>query len=408
MTMEEAAGQRERSGPIAYMVRNGVAANLLMLGIAAAGFVSWTGLGQEAWPTMPFNQVEVSVAYPGATPEEMEESVVATIEEQVNSLNDVKTVRSVAAHGLASVAVEFKSGTDIARARDDVESAVGRIHSFPDGAERPEFRELTNRQSIMRLIVHGDVSERSLKEAAYWIEERLASISEVSHVETTAVRNYEISIEVPRHRLRALGLTLHDVADAVRRSSVNVSAGEINTGDSHVRVSAVGRRYDQQDFEEIVVRARPDGTMLRLEDIGEVHDGFQDTPLIVQYQGRPGAFVEIYRADGESVAEVVAAAKVYVEDTLAPSLPEGVGIAIWNDESELFNERLDLLIKNGSLGLLLVFTSLALFLEIRLALWAAVGLVVSGIGAPAGTADPRSSHQYVLTVCFRSRHRNRR
>ena len=381
MTNEEVGRQRERSGPIAYMVRNSVAANLLMLGILVAGLVSWTGLDQEAWPTLSFNQVEVSVAHPGATPEELEESIVVKIEEQVNSLDDVKAVRSVAVQGLASVSVELKSGADIDRARDDIESAVGRIQSLPLGAERPQFRELTNRQSIMRLIVHGDVSERSLKEVAYWIEERLASLSEVSQVETTAVRNYEISIEIPRHRLRALGLTLQEVADAVRRSSVNVSAGDIETGESKVRVTAVGRRYHQRDFEEIVVRARADGTILRLEDIAEVRDGFQETPLMVQYADQPGAFVEIYRAEGESVAEVVAVVKAYVEDTLAPSLPEGVQITIWNDESELFNERLDLLLKNGSLGLLLVFTLLALFLEVRLALWTAVGLVVSGIGA---------------------------
>ena len=381
MTMEKVGRRQERSGPIAYMVRNAVAANLLMLGIVAAGLVSWTGLDQEAWPTLPFNQVEVSVAHPGATPEELEESVVVKIEEQVNSVDDVKAVRSVAAKGLASVSVELKYGADMDRALNDIESAVGRIPSFPAGAERPRFRELTNRQSIMRLIVHGDVSERSLKETAYWVEDRLASLPDVSEVETTAVRNYEISIEISGHRLQALGLTLQDIAAAVRGSSVNVSAGDIETGESHVLVRAVGRRYDQQDFEDIVVRALPDGTILRLEDIAEVRDGFQDTPVVIRYEGQPGAFVEIYRAEGESVAEVVAVAKAYVEDTLAPSLPEGVRITIWNDESDLFNERLDLLVKNGSLGLLLVFTSLALFLEIRLALWTAVGLVVSGIGA---------------------------
>ncbi|MCY4555654.1 MAG: efflux RND transporter permease subunit [Chloroflexi bacterium] len=374
---------RGDSGPIAYMVGNSVGANLLMLGIVAAGLVSLTGLDQEAWPTLSFNMIEVSVAHPGATPEEIEESIVAKIEDQVASLEDVKTVRSVAAQGLALVSVELKAGSDIDRARNDIESAVGRIQSFPAGAERPHFKELTNRQSIMRLIVHGDVSERSLKEVAYQIEERLASLADVSDVETSAVRDYEISIEIPGRRLRALGLTLQDIAQAVRRSSLDISAGDIETGVSHVRVRALGGRYDQHDFEEIVVRASVDGESLRLGDIAEVRDGFQESALIVRYEGEPAAFVEVYRAKGESVAEVVDVVKVHVEETLVPLLPAGVRVTVWNDESQLFNERLELLLKNGSLGLLLVFSALALFLEIRLALWVAVGLVVSGIGALA-------------------------
>ncbi len=371
------------SGPIAYMVGNNVAANLLMLGIVAAGLVSLTGLEQEAWPTLPFNTIEVSVAHPGATPEEIEESIVARIEEQVSALDDVKTVRSVAAQSLALVNVEMKSGTDIDRARNDVESAVGRIQSFPAGAERPTFRELTNRQSIMRLIVHGDVPERSLKEVAHQIEERLAALPDVSDVETSAVRDYEISIEISRARLRSLGLTLQNVAQAVRRSSLDISAGDIETDESHVRVRAIGARYDQQAFEDIVIRASADGRILRLGEIAEVRDGFQESALIVRYDGQPAAFVEIFRAEGESVARVVEVVKAYLEETLAPLLPEGVQVAVWNDESELFNERLELLLRNGSLGLLLVFAALALFLEIRLALWVAVGLVVSGIGALA-------------------------
>lgn len=365
------------------MVGNSVAANLLMLGIVAAGLSSLIGLDQEAWPTLAFNTVEVSVAHPGATPEEIEEAIVARIEEKVASLNDVKAVRSVAAQGLALVSVELKAGADMATARNDIESAVGRIQSFPGGAERPEFRELTNRQSVMRLIVHGHVSERSLKEVAYQIEERIAALPDVSDVETTAVRNYEISIEIPHNRLRELGLTLQEVAQTVRRSSLDVSAGDIETEDSHVRLRALGGRYDQQDFEDIVIRASVDGRILKLGDIAEVRDGFEASALIVRHEGEPAAFVEVYRAEGESVAKVVEVVNEHVEETLVPLLPEGVGITVWNDESELFNERLDLLFKNGSLGLLLVFSALALFLEIRLALWVAVGLVVSGIGALA-------------------------
>ena len=373
----------EPGGAIAFMASNPIAANLLMIGILAAGIASLAALEREAWPTLPFYTIEVSMAYPGASPEEVEESIVVKIEEQVRSLADVKTVRSVAAPGMASVAVEVKSGTDMGQALTDIESAVSRIQSFPGAAERAVIQEMTNRQSMIRLIVHGDIPERSLKELAYQIEDGLGLLPAVSHVETTGSRSYEISVEVPLRRLRALGITLDDVANAVRSGSLDLSAGSIETDNAEVRVRTLGQRYDQQDFEDIVVLTRPDGTVVRLGDIAEVRDGFEDSNLIVRHQGRPALFIEVFRADGEQVMDVARAVQEHVSDVIVPSLPEGVGITIWNDESQTYSERADLLIENGLLGLMLVLVALALFLEIRLAIWVAVGLATSGIGALA-------------------------
>ncbi len=383
MTSNDGSNHGERSGPLAYMASNGIAANLLMLGIVAAGLVSLTGLEREAWPIFPFYHIEISMAYPGATPEEIEESIVVKIEDQVSGLDDVKAVKSLAAPGMASVRVQMDSGTDMNRALDDIESAVNRIHSFPAGAERPSFREMDDRFSMIRLIVHGDISERSLKELAHRVEDDLTTLPSVSQVEVSGVRDYEISIEVPLHRLSALGLTLTDVAGAVRRSSLDLSAGSINTRESQVRVRTLGQNYNQQDFEEIVLLSGRDGTLVRLGDIAEVRDGFEEADLIVRYQNRPAAFVEVYRAGGEQVMDVATTVREHLANEVIPALPEGVGITIWNDESQAYEERADLLLKNGILGLLLVMVALSLFLQVRLALWVAVGLVVSGVGALA-------------------------
>ena len=373
----------ERRGPLAYMASNSVAANLLMCGILAAGLVSLTGLEREAWPTVPFFHIEVSMVYPGATPEEVEESIVVKIEDQVSGLDDVKAVKSVAAPGIASVRIEVDSGTDMARALDDVESAVNRIQTFPVGAERPQIREMTNRQSMMRIIVHGDVAERSLKELAYQIEDELTALPSVSQADVSGVRQYEISIEVPLQRLRALGLTLNDIAATIRRSSLDLSAGSIDTRESQVRVRTLGQSYVQQDFEDIVLLSTLDGTVVRLGDVAEVHDGYQEADLIVRYQNDPAVFVEVYRAEGEQVMDVARAVQDHLANEVARSLPDGVGVALWNDESRDYEERADILLKNGILGLLLVLIALSLFLQIRLAIWVAVGLGVSGIGALA-------------------------
>ena len=374
---------KEESGPIAYMAGNSIAANLLMWAIIAAGLVSLTGLEREAWPTVPFYHVEVSMPYPGATPEEVEESIIAKIEDQVSGLDDVKAVKSVAAPGMASVRIQMDSRTDMAEALDDIESAVNRIQSFPASAERPQFREMTNRQSMMRLIVYGDVPERSLKELAYQIEDELTMLPSVSQVEVSGVRKYEISIEVPLHRLRALGLTLPDIANTIHRSSLDLSAGSIDTRESQVRVRTLGQNYDQQDFEEIVLLSGSDGTVLRLGDIAAVRDGFQETDLIVRHRNHPAVFVEVYRADDEHVMDVATTVREHLANEVVPALPDGVGITIWNDESQAYEERADLLLKNGILGMLLVLIALSLFLEIRLALWVAVGIAVSGIGTLA-------------------------
>ena len=373
----------EPGGPIAYMAGNSVASNLLMLGIVAVGLVSLTGLEQEAWPTVPFNQFEISVPFPGATPEEVEESIVVKIEDEVRGLSDVKAVRSVAAPGMASVRVEVYSGTDMGAKKDEIESAVGRIQTFPGGAERPRIREMTNAQSMMRLILYGDVPERSLKELAYRIEDDLASLPNVSQVETSGVRNYEVSIEVPLQWLRTVGLTLTDLASTIRRGSLDLSAGSINTEQSQVRIRTLGQSYDQQDFEDIVILGREDGTVVRLGDIAEVRDGFEDSALLVRHQGHPAVFIEVSRADGERVMDVARAVRDHVANEITPTLPDGVGINIWNDDSSVFSERALILLKNGALGLLLVLIALGLFLEVRLAFWVAVGLGVSAIGALA-------------------------
>ncbi len=377
------AFQDELRGPIAYMANNRVAANLLMFGIIAAGLVALGGLEREAWPTVPFNTIEVSVVYPGAVPTEVEESIIVKIEEQVEALESVKSVKSLASPELASVRVELKTGTDIGEAMDEVQTAVRRIQSFPGGAERPQFREMDNSTSMIRLIISGDIPERSLKELAKQVEDELESLSEISRVETTGAKDYEVSVEVPLVRLRALGLTLEDIAHAIRRSSLDLSAGSIDTRDAEVRVRTVGQRYDQHDFEEIPVIARIDGTVVRLGEVADVRDTFRQTDLIIRHQGQAALFVEVYRADGEQVMNIARAVHEHLESVIIPSLPENVSVTVWNDDSQTYSERVNLLVRNGLLGLLLVFISLALFLEIRLALWVVIGLVTSGVGALA-------------------------
>ena len=367
-------------GPIPFMARNPIAANLLMGFLLFAGLFAAMELPQEFLPEASLDRIQVVVPYPGAAPQEVEESIVRKIEEQIQSVEGLKRTESSAAESMGSVIAEFRQGTDLSRALADVKAQVDRIATFPAGAERPEVREITSRQIIFRLVVHGDAPERTLKELAYRIEDGILALPEVSYSETSGVRDYEVSIEVPLNRLQALGLTLDDIAVAVRQGSLELSAGKISTGEEEIRVRTLGQNYKQGDFEDIIVLTRSDGTSVRLGEIATVRDAFADTDLITRFNGQPAARIDVYRSSGENVIDIARAIRDYVDSEVVPGLPAGVGVNIWRDDSVDLEGRVDLLLENAAIGLALVFLALALFLQIRLAMWVAVGLAVSFAG----------------------------
>lgn len=375
----EADRARDRTGPIAFMAKNGVAANLLLLAMLIAGYFSYTTIVQEVFPESSLDTISVSVTYPGATPEEIEESIVQKVEEAVEAIEGVKEISSTASEGRGVVNVELELGTDIARALDEVKSEIDQIQTFPDEAEEPDVRELTTRQVVLRIALFGDVDERTLKETAYRLEDAAAGLPEISYVETSAVRDYEIYADVPQSRLRALGLSLPQVAQIIGQSSLDSPAGAIETGTEEVRVRTVGQNYDQQDFENIVVVTTRDGASLTLGDIADVKDEFEDSDLITRFNDAPVAFVDIYRTSDERVLDVAAAAKALIAEDF--ELPAGISYAIWEDQSELLEDRLDLLLRNAALGLILVLGALTLFLDLRLAAWTAVGIGATFVGA---------------------------
>ncbi len=371
---------KDFKGPIAFMARHKVAPNLLMGFVILTGVLSLGTLVQEVFPEFSLDTIQVSVLYPGATPEEVEESIILKIEEQIQAVEGIDEVMSVAAEGLGSVSIQLELGTDVNKALEDVKAEVYRITTFPIDSEPPEIRELTTRQSVIKLVVFGQIPERTLKEIAYRTEDALSLLNEVSYVETSGVRLYEISVEIDKRTLRSLGLTLGDVSSAIRQGSLDLSAGSIETRNEQVRVRTVGRNYNQQDFESIVVISRSDGTVVLLGDIATVRDGFEDSDIITRYNGNPAALVEVYRTSDERVLEIVEAVEEKLEQDIVPGLPQGVSLEIWNNDADILSDRLRLMIKNAGLGLLLVLITLTLFLELGLALWVAVGIGLSFIG----------------------------
>lgn len=370
---------RNRKGVIAFMARNGVAANLLMIFMLFSGLFAYGQIVQEVFPESSLDTISVSVDYPGATPDEIEQSVIASIEEAVEAVEGASKIKSTASEGRGVVNVELESGTNIPTALDDIKSEVGQIQTFPEEANEPDIRELTNRSVVLRIALFGDLPERSLKQTALDLEDRISSLAEVSYVQTSSVRDYRIYIDVPQAELEALNLSLPDVSNIVAANSLDSSAGSLNTSSDEVRLRTVGQGYTQRDYEDIILVTSGESDMLRLGDVAEVEDGFEDSELIARFNDQPVVFVDVYRTSDERVLDVAQSVKDLLAGSYAP--PPGVQYAVWDDNSQLLNDRLSLLLRNAAVGLLLVLIALSLFLDLRLAFWSAVGIGIVFVAA---------------------------
>jgi multidrug efflux pump subunit AcrB len=370
-----------RKGPLAWFVHNHVAANLLMVFVLAAGVMSLVGIKQEVFPEINLETISIVVPYPGASPEEVEEGICTRIEEQVASVDGVKSIRSSAREGAGTVLLELERGTDLRKALDDVKSEVDRITTFPDEAEAPVVVELTNRRQVLNLVVYGDVPERTLKVLADRVRTDLTSLPNISQVDVSGTREYQISIEVPEESLRRYGLSLGQIAGIVRSSSLDLPAGNLKTAGGDILVRTKGQRYTGREFEEIVLLTRPDGTRLRLGDVARVVDGFdEDAVQVTRYDGVPAVLLQVFRVGQQDALDVAGAVKGYIEERQG-ALPAGIRLGVWHDRTRVLEGRRDLLIRNGKLGLALVFLSLLLFLDLRLAFWVTMGIPISFLGA---------------------------
>ena len=366
-------------GLIGWFANNTVTANLLMLLMLVGGFLVASHLTAQVFPTVDQRIVNVRVAYPGATPTEVEEGITRRVEEAVFGIDGVERVTSKASENLGTVRVEMKDFVDAARVLDDVDAAVDRIVDFPpEDAEQPSVVQAQTVSDVMTMVVSSELSEAELRRGAEMLEEELLALPSVSLVSLVGARDYEISIEVREEALRRHNLSIEQVAGAVRRASLNLSSGELRTqgGDLLLRTNA--KRERGEEFEDIVVRSDPTGAVLRLRDVATIRDGFADVDLIHQYNGRQSVFVRVRKSEAEDSLVIAEDIKALLADYRPPP---GIDIAVWEDQTEILKDRIGLLVRNGVLGFALVFLFLVVMLDLRLALWVAMGVPISFLGA---------------------------
>ena len=374
------AERSEKRGPLAWMAGNSVAANLLMIVFLIGGLIWATQIKQEVFPDFDLDYVNISVSYPGASPEEVEQGIILAVEEAVSGLEGIKEITSSAREGSGLVRVEMIEGYNIQKLARDIESEVDRITSFPEEAEDPRIEIIAHRRQVISFALYGNQGEHVLREKAEEVRDRLLQDPEITQVDLSGTRDLEISIEVPQDRLRAYNLTLDDVATRVRQTAVELPGGGIKTDSGEILVRMTERRDYGKEYARIPIISSSDGTRVLLEDIATIIDGFEDTDTYAMYNGKRAIMIDVYRVGDQTPLSVAGAALKYM-DEWRRNLPRGISIDVLRDRSDVYRQRLTLLLNNGYIGLALVLILLGLFLEARLAFWVTMGIPISFLGS---------------------------
>jgi len=355
------------------------AANLLMIGILALGLSAAPDLERETFPDLPLSDVQVRVVYPGATAEEVEDAICRRIEDAVDGINDVGELRCEAREGVAVAVVEMDEAGNIDRFLEDVKSEIEAIDDFPDRTERPAIQLLGRNDFVAAVAVSGPMSEPDLKAYAEDMKERLQQIPQVTQVDIAGFSDHQIRIEIPARTLLQYGLSVSDIAGVIGRQDVDLPAGSVNTDQRDVLIRFADERRSAADFGDLVVVGGESGAEIRLGEIATITDRFELAEQAIYYDGRRAALLEVSKARSGDTMVVVDAINAFLARERATA-PPTVAFSLTRDVSTVVRDRLDMVLKNGAQGLVLVSISLWLFFGLRFSFWVAMGLPVSFLG----------------------------
>ncbi len=377
---EEQTTTPQQQGIIAWFAYNHVAANLLMVFILVAGFFSYQNLNKKTFPEFNVNSIQVTVPHLGAAPEEVELGVILKVEEALEDIEGIKKITSRAREGVGIVTIELQSGYSMSEKLDEVQMQVDAITTFPEQTEKPIIAKQEFQSQVMWLSVSGSMDRRTRQILAQDIRDEIIALPSVNIADIVGSRDYEISIELSEEKLQKYQLTFDEVAQAIKRSSIDLPGGTIKTQGGDILLRTTGQAYTGEEYSQLVLRTNSDGTRLVLSDIASVNDGFVEQEDFALFNGVNTSSIMVQSTGDQNDLEIAAEIKAYVE-VKNQSLPQGANLTVWGDSSYYLNARLDMMISNLLLGSLLVFIVLALFLRIRIAFWVMLGIPISFFGA---------------------------
>ncbi len=396
----------------AFSVRNAVLVNMLMLVMLAVGIVFAITLPREMFPESRPDKLMVSAVYPGVQPEDVEKAVTVRIEEALRGLEGIDTVESQVAEGISFTTLTMSpSVDDVDVMLQEIRNEVDSIQDMPDGVEKINLRKVEPELPVISIAIFGDKSEAALKQAARKLRDDLLKLPGVSRVELNGIRDDEIYVDVRPDKLLEYDITFEEIAAAIRSENVDISGGQLKGSRSSVSVRTLGEQQQAVNLEQIVVRSQPSGQQILLSDVATLSDGFVDSDLEALFNGKAAVNCVLFKGKGEDAVQISAVVKTYfaarsgqpytgsgswvskrMSDLGRPNLyevyqqskskpfPAKLSYKLHTDIARFVEGRLDLMTRNGRMGLILVLISLNLFLNWRVALWAAVGLVISFMG----------------------------
>jgi len=363
-------------------VRNSVLANILSITVVFLGVTAATMMVREEMPSVSFDTIRIVVAFPGANPEEVEEGISRKIEEAIKGLEGVKTYLSLSLENQSETIIEIDEAYNGQEVLDRVRIEVESIDTFPATAEKPVISSPVNSEPVMALYINGLASQKSLQEWSYRLKDELMALPEVSQVELYGIKDYQINIEIPEKSLREYGISFAQVAEAIRRSNLNRSSGVIKNETEEIRLRTVGRKYTGSELSSVIVLANRDGNVVTLDKIATIRDGFSEDEIISEVNGTTAILLSIFKTSNEDAIRISGSVREFV-DTTQQKLPPGSSIGVMFDNSDSIRHQVDILVKNGIVGLIIVFAILWLFLSARLSLWTGTGILISVMGGLA-------------------------
>jgi multidrug efflux pump subunit AcrB len=364
---------------ITYFIKYPVAVNVIIIAFFGFGILGAISMKSSFFPLVDSQLIRISLAYPGASPAEMEEGVVLKIEDNLKGIVGVERVTSVSRENSASVNVEVEKGKNIDVVLSDVKNAVNRVPSFPSGMEPPVIAKVENNRPTISFTLSGEnVSLKALKQYARNVENDIRGIEGISQVAITGYPNEEIEIAVRENDLRAFDLSITEVANAVRNSNILITGGNIKTADEDYLIRASNRSYYGIELQNLIVRTEINGNIIRLKDVAELRDAWSENPDRLFYNGNLAIDITVSNTNNEDLISSADKIKEYIYKY--NQVQQNIQLNITSDRSTTLNDRTWLLTKNAISGILLVLFFLALFLNLRLAFWVAFGLPISFLG----------------------------
>ena len=363
---------------IAYFARHPTAANILMVAILVLGLAALPSLQRETFPKLSLDTVQVSVVYPGATAEEVEDAICQRLEDVVTGINDLDETRCEAVEGRGQLSAEMSDGGDIATFAGDIKTEVDAIASFPEDAEDPVVRTLGRTDFVASVAITGPMPETHLKGYAEQVRTRMRQAG-LGQVEIRGFSDRQIRIALPGETLRRHGLSLADIASAIERQSLNRPAGRVETRDGEVIVRFADEARTPAAFRDLVVVASEEGGEVRLGDIASVTDRFERAEDKVTFNGQRAALLDITKTRAQDTLVMMERLQTFLDDERTRA-PAGVGLTVTRDSATIVRDRLTMLADNGLQGLALVFLTMFVFFSLRFSFWVAMGLPVSFMG----------------------------